>query len=710
MEVNLETLAGQILNLASIPESLNNAKVNDVLRAAIIEKYTNEVLLKLFDGMLIKASSPKTLDFQKGDVVDFVVKDVNNGKIILETLKNSDNKQTLSKENLSNQLKNLDIAPSKKNIDIALNLKLNNLSLNKSNFKLVSNLVSNFKNMDAKSASFMVSKNIPANNSNVKMLSDIAGDNFKLSSAIKQVIDSLIKSGDSETIENIARSLQNLSDKTYSKNPNSQNRTTQSSKNTQMNPTKNQETLQNKPVLKNTPDNNAQVKIQSEGLIKGNQSESTQSKGNLSHTVTTKSSPTGLESTKGNISEANNQKTNLTNTTVKKETATPVKDNQAPIKGQNIPKDVPLDSKQSNTLRTDNVPLKNAPQNAGTTKTLDENITQPKNIAPGVTDTAKIRIVPQNRLEEVLTIIKNEIQSQMPAIKNNNLPVENLKGRLIELIGDNVSKNEAQIFEKTIISMFDNLKGNIFDLKSVEKAFSEIIKKYNVINEENKNMNSSDISKPVTTEKDIAKDPSQKIYESLIAKTDILKTSPKTSLKNVNRNLYEKLEIIKQELSQANNPKLHEIIPKIETIQDNIKFINEIGQNAPYVQIPLNINGKNITGELYVMKRGGKSKKIDPENSTLYISLDTSNIGQIDTIISINKKSLSLVVKAEENDIIDFIKDNYLELFESLKEKGYKVIDIKYKLIEETKVNPLNVSEVVEKETKNGMVSIDLRL
>ena len=711
MEVNLENLAGQVLNLASIPESLNNVKVNDVLRAAIIEKYTNEVLLKLLDGMFIKASSSKTVDFKKGDVVDFVVKDTDNGKIILETLKITDKKQAISKEDLGNKLKQLDIAPSKKNIDIALNLKLNNLSLNKSNFNHISNLVSNFKNADAKSASYMVSKNIPINNNNIKMLADIAGNNFKLSSAIKQVIDSLTTSGDSDIIENIARSLQSLTEKTYNKNANAKNQPLPGIKNTQTNPAQNQETLINKPVQKNTNNNNIQVKVQVEGSIKSSQSEIAQSKSNLAQNATTKTSTNGSEPTKGTVSEADAQKINFINTIERKENATPFKDNQAQIKGQNIQKDVPPDSNSAKTVRTDNSPLKNTPQNLGTAKTSDDIISQPKIIVSAETDSSKVRNVPINRLEEILTMVKNEIYSQMPSVKNNNLPVENMEGRLIELIGEKAGKNEVQFFEKTIISMFDDLKGNIFDIKSVEKSISEIIKKYAILNEENKSINASDTSqKPIPVEKDISKDPAQKIYESLFTKTDLLKTSPKTSLKNINTNLYEKLEIIKLELAQSNNPKLHDIIPKIDSIQDNIKFINEMGQNAPYVQIPLNINGKNITGELYIMKRGGKSKKIDPENSTLYISLDTSNIGQIDTIISVNKKSLGLVVKAERNDIISFIKDNYLELFENLKEKGYKVIDIKYKLIEDTKVNPLNVSEVVEKETKNGFVSIDLRL
>ena len=57
--------------------------------------------------------------------------------------------------------------------------------------------------------------------------------------------------------------------------------------------------------------------------------------------------------------------------------------------------------------------------------------------------------------------------------------------------------------------------------------------------------------------------------------------------------------------------------------------------------------------------------------------------------------------------IIDFIKANYKELHERLENKGYKLVNIKYKLIDEN-INLLNADEYAIKEEKN--TSIDYKI
>jgi len=97
------------------------------------------------------------------------------------------------------------------------------------------------------------------------------------------------------------------------------------------------------------------------------------------------------------------------------------------------------------------------------------------------------------------------------------------------------------------------------------------------------------------------------------------------------------------------------------------------------------------------LKRNNGRKRIDPQNATVFLSLDTENLGQVDSLISVNKKNVSLNFRLEKNEIIDYIKENYIQLYEGLAKKGYKLVDIKYRLIDE-KVNLLNAREVLEKE------------
>jgi hypothetical protein len=109
------------------------------------------------------------------------------------------------------------------------------------------------------------------------------------------------------------------------------------------------------------------------------------------------------------------------------------------------------------------------------------------------------------------------------------------------------------------------------------------------------------------------------------------------------------------------------------------------------------------------MKKDSKKKAIDPENVTMFISLDTVNLGKIDSLLNISKKNISLNMRLENAEIINFIKQNYKDLYYRLSEKGYKLVDVKYRLHGE-EANIITVKEIVKKETQSNSISIDCRL
>lgn len=105
--------------------------------------------------------------------------------------------------------------------------------------------------------------------------------------------------------------------------------------------------------------------------------------------------------------------------------------------------------------------------------------------------------------------------------------------------------------------------------------------------------------------------------------------------------------------------------------------------NYAYIQIPLDSGESGKLGDFYILKRnrGGRSC-IDPENMVMLLSLHLENIKHVDLIISVNKKNISLYFKLQDKAIIDFVKENYRDLYKSLLHKGYKVVDVKYRLNE----------------------------
>lgn len=175
------------------------------------------------------------------------------------------------------------------------------------------------------------------------------------------------------------------------------------------------------------------------------------------------------------------------------------------------------------------------------------------------------------------------------------------------------------------------------------------------------------------------------------------------------RELLTKLEQIRDYLQNSAVPNRGEIIGRIDNLENNIRFMNELNNYSTYVQIPLSFNEKNTTGELFILKKGKGRKKIDPESATMFISLDTENLGMVDSLVTVKKKSISLNIRASDEKVIEFIKENVDELYSRLKEKGYKLVAVKYRMMNED-LNLLNYKEVYADELKDARVTIDYRL
>lgn len=206
------------------------------------------------------------------------------------------------------------------------------------------------------------------------------------------------------------------------------------------------------------------------------------------------------------------------------------------------------------------------------------------------------------------------------------------------------------------------------------------------------------------------------------AKGDIVKSledflsglNPETLKKDVDvkhlyKDLYSRLEEIKASTGNTGISNRNEILGKIETLQDSIRFLNLINNNNTYVQIPLNVQNRFMTAELYVLKKNKRRKKIDTGNATMFISLNTQSLGQVDSLVSINKKSISLNMRAENQKVIDFMKGNSRELYEGFLEKGYKLVDLRFRLSDET-ANVMTVDKIVSDEAKRARKAIDYKV
>ena len=188
-------------------------------------------------------------------------------------------------------------------------------------------------------------------------------------------------------------------------------------------------------------------------------------------------------------------------------------------------------------------------------------------------------------------------------------------------------------------------------------------------------------------------------------------SSSELNIKEAYKNIYDKLESIKQINEALMMPDGPEITAKLQEIEEGIKLLHQFSNNNNnvYVQLPMSVNGFNTTAELYIYKKDKGRKRIDPKNAVVLIALDTQNLGRIESVIDVKGKNVSISIRAEEEKVISFLKESYKLLYSGLLDKGYRLTDVKYKLAKE-RMNPANAGRVASGEFKAAHVSVDLKI
>lgn len=148
-------------------------------------------------------------------------------------------------------------------------------------------------------------------------------------------------------------------------------------------------------------------------------------------------------------------------------------------------------------------------------------------------------------------------------------------------------------------------------------------------------------------------------------------------------------------------------ISALQDVKGNIDFIKSINVDINYLQIPIQINEKNTTAEIYVFNDKKRSKSINPENATILVALDLDKLGHIESLITVNKKNVNITFKVEEDSFKKVISKAAESLKISLEARGYtlnplKIIDIKEKF------NLLELEELINND--NMQLHVDVRV
>lgn len=637
---------------------LSKLKPGDTVRAQVLENSGSELSLKLSDGSTVSASSSTPVDASDGEYVNFVFRGFVDGKPALEVANRNIQPQIDSiLENIKNTLMGLNLPVTDKNIELAQALQKQNIPVNAENMSKAMNLLSSNTQLKADSAAFLTAAKLSDNQSSIEKLQNLLAGRLKISNDIADLLKLIGSDGKNPTdtarltiVNNILGKLAaEMATKSQTNNNISGNSTVVSLKEA-ANAAKTMSSYSaamptNKTVVTANGNNSAAAGTSVTSNVNAAADSIVNNSSNL----------------KASANNAANSNANLNTNTTKTE--------------NNI-----SSSLQNNTAINNNfVNISEALNNAKVSES-NINVTAEGKAALQQTDSS-INVNNKSMLGHTEQQISNLLKGGEPLGKGD-LPILNqLNSRLESLVNSgqlsaeelSASKLIAKEITTAIIKIqgsdtaFDQLSTDAKGMKNFEDAVNKLQNLFIKIEQ-----NSDEIN-PI------------KLY----------------------KNMDDGLQALKNSIHQLPMSMQQSAMNIVENLESNIKFINQLNNYSSYVQIPLSIFNQNTTGELYMLKRGSKSKKLDASNMTVLISLDGINIGRIDTLLSVDKKNISTNFRLENSEVFDILKEHHKMLYTSLLEKGFRLVDFTYRLLEEP-LSIVNFEEEAKKEFIKNPNNIDV--
>ncbi len=138
-------------------------------------------------------------------------------------------------------------------------------------------------------------------------------------------------------------------------------------------------------------------------------------------------------------------------------------------------------------------------------------------------------------------------------------------------------------------------------------------------------------------------------------------------------NLYQRLSNQAKGLTNAITQNLgaeSRLAQSANNLQNNLDFMNQLNQMFQYVQLPLQMAGQNVHGDLYVYRN--KHKKMSEDGSvSAALHLDMENLGPVDVYVKLLNSKVTTNFYVADNSAIDLINDNIHILNERLEKRGY---------------------------------------
>lgn len=253
-------------------------------------------------------------------------------------------------------------------------------------------------------------------------------------------------------------------------------------------------------------------------------------------------------------------------------------------------------------------------------------------------------------------------KADMDLLKNELGKIElgeqiTLTNRDFDNLSNMISKDNA--FANEILNKLSN--GEKIDLEELLKTFDSILKDENVSDDLKKSLLKSELFRNSLTDK---------FSEKWLLEPGEIKDSQSLN-DHYNKILDNTGKIIE---SMQNTVKGSENLTQtVNSFRENVQFLQTLNDLTPYVQLPVMLNNRSNTGDLYVYANK-KNLLANPHNISAVLRLDMQNLGRVEVYVKLNSsKNLSTDFTLPDEATLDFIEKHIDVLNEKLEKLGFNV-------------------------------------
>lgn len=634
---------------------LSKLKPGDSIRAQLLENSGKELTLKFSDGTIVTAAAATPVETAEGEFVNLTFKGYVDDRPAFETAEKALQPQTdKAFENIRNSLTALKLPLTEQNLQMAKALTDQNLPVTSENMTKMNALITANTDLKPDAAAFLTAAKLSEDTNNIDKLQSLLAGRLKISNDISQLVklieaqakgtaDASLDSGEISKL--VQKILASLAEKGEITKTSDGTGTSGGA-----NPGIAAENIDGPAVDDGLPaikTNGNSAKTDTLSVIAENQNKGADSKMTASSSITLVT----------------------VSTTVAGDVANEGKGGEINPAGKPADSEAALSSKGSSSEINTTGKASSSEEIAATKASVPEGKTAEKS---GVSENSLL-----TRANNSSDSANSQVVSRMNATE--------LKAAADKLISMLKGETEPGRADLPLISAFDkelNALKNSGELSGVE----------------------------MTAAKQLAGE--ETLFATAVKAMKNMFIRIDEASENINPvKLYKEmdtaLQMLKSTMQQLPQVMREAAAAIINNLESNVNFINQLNTYSSYVQLPLSIFSQNTTGELYMLKKGSKSKKLDPSNMTVLISLDTNNIGRIDTLLSVDRKNISTNFRLENSEVFPVLKEHHKQLYNSLLEKGFRLVDFTYRLMDEP-INIVNFEAEAKKEFIKSSNNIDV--